>query len=343
MRRASKQHSAPFRALLAALAAGAAITSAGLAVAQPRPPRPPPPPPAATTPGDTQKATQLYQKGSELFKAKRFIPALEQFRASYATVASPNSHLYIARCLAAMGETQKAWLEFDAVAEEASTRGDKYLPTRDSANVERDELGAKLGLVTVSTGRAEPNAALRIGGWEVPRDRWGRPFPVDPGTYEVRLEAPGRPANKTTVTVMAGDRRAVTLDTGGAVARSGPAPAPASKINGLRVAGIAASGVGVAGMVMFAVGGAMSKGTYADLKTKCGGDTGGCGGVDVSSDISKGKTQQAIGNAGLIIGAVGVATGVTLIVLSTRKKGDDARPAAQLTVGPSWAGVTGSF
>lgn len=340
MRRASQQHTASFRALVAALAAGAAITSAGLASAQPRPPRPPPA--AASTAGDTQKATHLYQKGSELFKAKRFAPALEQFRASYATVPSPNSHLYIARCLAALGDAQKAWLEFDAVAEEAATRGEKYAPTRESANLERDELGAKLGLVTVSTGRAEPNATLRVGGWEVPRDRWGRPFPVDPGTYEVRLEAPGRPLNKTTVTVMAGDRRAVTLDTGSAVAKV-PAPAPAGKTNGLRIAGIVASGVGVVGATMFAVGGAMSSGTYADLKTRCGGDTGGCAGRDVSSDISKGKTQQAVANAGIIIGAVGVASGVTLLVLSARKKGQEAPPAAELTIGPSWAGVTGKF
>jgi hypothetical protein len=343
MRRASAQHR--FRALLAALAAGATITTAGIAAAQPRPPRPPPPPPpgAASTTGDTQKATQLYQKGTELFKAKRFIPALEQFRASYATVPSPNSHLYIARCLAAMGETQKAWLEFDAVAEEASARGDqKYLPTRDSANLERDELGGKLGLITVSADRAAPNARLRIGGWEVPRERWGRPYPVDPGSYEVRLETPGRPPQKANVAVVAGDRRAVSLDT--AVAPPPPPVAKSSgKINGLRVAGIVASGVGVAGFAMFAVGGAMSNGTYSDLKTQCGGDTGGCKGHDVSSDISKGKTQQAIGNAGLIVGAVGVAAGVTLIVLSTRKKGDDARPSAELTVGPSWAGVSGKF
>jgi hypothetical protein len=65
----------------------------------------------------------------------------------------------------------------------------------------------------------------------------------------------------------------------------------------------------------------------------------------VSSEVSTGKTQQAVANAGLALGVVGVAAGVTLIVLSTRGRGrsDAGRPSADLVVGPSWAGVEGAW
>lgn len=318
------------------------------------PPVAKPPPPAATPPaaapgGDTAKATQLFMKGSELFKAKKFIPALEHFKQSYATVPSPNSHLYIARCLAAIGETRLAWLEFDAVAEEAAARAasePKYVPTRDSANVERDELAPKLGLVTVDVLRPDPAATVRIGAWPVPRDRWGRAYPVDPGTYDARLESPGRPPVQGTFTIGPGQRRGLSLDGGGAIAEGPKAPAPSgSKMTPLRIGGIVAASVGVVGFAMFAGGGIASTGTYSDLKTKCGGDSGGCGGLDVSGDISKGQTQQAIANAGLIIGAVGIAAGATMIGLSFRggAQKDAGKPTAELVLGPSWAGISGSF
>lgn len=327
-------------AAVAALFAAPLLTSGGGALAQPKHP------PAVA--GDTAKATHYFIKGSELYKAKKYRPALEQFKRSYDTVASPNSHLYIARCLAALGETQKAWIEFDKVSEEAAARAatePKYVPTRDSANVERDELASKLGLVTVDVVRPERGTTVHIGAWTVPQDRWSRPYPVDPGTHEVSLDTPGRPSVKSTVTIHSGERRAVQLDVGaghGAVAGGQPASSK-SKMSPLRIAGIAAASVGGVGLIMFAAGGATSMSTYSALKTKCGGDAGGCHGNDVSGDISKGKTQQAVANAGLAIGIIGVAAGATLIVLSTRTKKDAGRPTADLVVGPSWAGVQGSF
>lgn len=303
-------------------------------------------PPAAAAAGDTQKATALYLKGSDLFKARKFAQAIEQFRASYQTVPSPNSHLYIARCLVQMGELQQAWLEFDKVAEEAAARAatePKYAPTRDSANQERDELNSKIGLVTVDVVRPAPNSAVHIGGHAVPKGYWGRPYPVEGGPHDVRVDTPGRPSVKMTVSVRGGERRAVQLDAGMG-APAGPTPvASGGKMSPLRIGGFVAAGVGVVGFAMFAGGGATSLGTYSDLKTKCGGDTGGCHGVDVSDEISKGKTQQAVANAGLILGVVGVAAGATLIVLSTRHKKDAGRPSADLVVGPSWAGVQGKF
>src|SRR5262245_41999969 len=71
---------------------------------------------------ETQRATTLFVKGTDLLKLKKYPQALEQFKQSYALVPSPNSHLYIARCLKFMGQTRAAYVEYDKVYEEASAR-----------------------------------------------------------------------------------------------------------------------------------------------------------------------------------------------------------------------------
>ena len=187
---------------------------------------------------------------------------------------------------------------------------------------------------------------MRVGNYDLSPDQWGKPFPIEPGTAEVTLDTPGRARIRQSLTLVPGDRRDVLLD--GAVA--GPVMGPAepvvvastSKTNGLRIGGIIVAGVGLVGFGMFAGGGAASSSTYSALKTKCGGDSGGCKGQNVDGDISSGRTQQAIANAGLILGIVGVAAGTTMIVLSTRKKSDPG-PRTGLVVGPAYAGLSGTF
>jgi hypothetical protein len=310
-------------------------------------------------PADVQKATALFIKGTELFKAKKFGAAIEHFKQSYALVPSPNSHLYIARCLAGLDQARAAWLEFDRVADEASTAGAKYAPTHDSAIQERDDLGAKLTIVSVTVPGADGNTAVRIGGYDLPSDHIGRPYPVDAGTFDVIVLGPLRAPARSTITVHVGERRDVTLPLGPpaavAVGPAGPQAGAPPESHGkvftpLRIGAIAAGGVGVVGLILFAAEGAASKSTYNTINTDCGARAG-CAGEsssvrsNVTSLISTGKSQQTIANVGLGIGLVGVAAGATLLVLSLRKPPSDAapRPTADLVVGPSWAGARGSF
>src|SRR5262245_9151637 len=65
-----------------------------------------------------QSARASFTTAMEAYNDKRFEEALEGFRRSYDTVASPNSHLMVARTLRSMGRTAEAYEEFRAVAEE---------------------------------------------------------------------------------------------------------------------------------------------------------------------------------------------------------------------------------
>jgi hypothetical protein len=315
--------------------------------------------PAAAA-ADVQKATAFFVKGTELFKAKKFAPALEQFKQSYALVPSPNSHLYMARCLAGMDQARAAWLEFDRTADEATAGGAKYAPTHDSAVQERDDLGPKVTLVSVTVPGADGNTSVRVGGYDIPTDHIGRPYPVDAGTFDVIVLGPGRAPNQSSITVRVGEKREVTIALGAvggpAAGANGPGgPQPPAEAHGkvftpMRIGAIAAGGVGVIGLIMFAAEGAASKSTYNTISTDCGGKAGcpgqsASGRANVNSLISTGKGQQTIANVGLGIGLVGLAAGTTLLVLSLRKGPSDAAPppTADLVVGPTWAGARGSF
>lgn len=321
------------------------------------------PAPAAPSEAQVKEATTHFKKGSDLFGIKKYSQALEEFRKSYAAVQSPNSHLYVARSLAALGKHREAYLEFDLVIAEADARAkteEKYAPTRDTAKLERDELNSKLAFVTVNvTGPAE-GARLTVAGVDVPQDRWGKPIPVTPGSVDVMLDM----ANKTPVTRMltlkAGAKEDVTLETkvaiassggggtdgaggtdgGGGTDGSGGAP---TKSSPLRPVAFVAAGLGVAGFALFGVMGSMSNSTYGDLKTLCGGEQA-CptDKVGQASDlVDKGHMQQTLANVGLIVGAVGVAAAVPLFIISFKKP--KPAPTTGLFIGPGQAIYRGTF
>jgi len=294
---------------------------------------------AGPTPADIAEAKKRFEAGSNFFKDSKFAEALEEFKASYGHVNSPNSHLYIARCQRELGKLVDAYLEFEKVTAEAQTAGEKYAQTGETAKVEHDELNSKLALVSVDVTTPEIGTRLTVGGVEVPQDRWGKPFPAMPGNVDVRLESPSKPAASQSVMASAGESKSVSIafasdnvDDGNTGGGKGMSP--------LRIGAFAAGGLGVAGFVTFAVAGSMSNATFDDLQSTCGGPCP----ADRADDVSKGKTQQTIANVGLIVGAVGVAAGATLFVLSLRKdkKSDDAA-RTELLVGPGHLGVRGTF
>jgi hypothetical protein len=301
-----------------------------------------------------KKATAFFLKGSDLYKLKKYALALEQFKQSYAAVASPNSHLYIARCMAALGDTRAAYIEFTKVVEEASARAateEKYAPTRDAAKEDRDELLSKIALVTVSVPQAGPNSSVRLGSEIIPREQWDKPIPVSPGTVEATLQVEGRPDVTQTLTLAGGEKKSVVLNAPGIdtppppvdpkAAVEPPPSTPSSQQGPLRPAAFIAGSVGVVGMGLFTVAGVLTLNTFAELTDKCGEKTA-CP-REFEDEVKSGKTTQTLANVGLVVGAVGLATGATLFILSLRKDKTEGAPDIRVIASPGYAGIRGAF
>jgi hypothetical protein len=77
--------------------------------------------------------------------------------------------------------------------------------------------------------------------------------------------------------------------------------------------GWVAAGVGVAGMVMFAVAGSMANSRFSDIQATCGAPP--CTDPALRDDINGGKTLDLIANVGVGIGAVGLVAGTVMLIV----------------------------
>lgn len=317
-------------------------------------------PAAAPSPAAVGIATQAFKKGTALFNQKKFAVALTEFQKSYDTVQSPNSLLYVARCQAELGQVKDAFHTFNKVIAEADARlpaEAKYQPTRDSATRERDELSRKLALLTVNVQNPEEGTRIKVGGVELDRTDWGRPLAMDPGAVEVEIEGSD---SKKSVTLAIGKNESVDLDAkppAAAPPPTEPPPPPPEESGGelspLVPIGIAVGGVGVAGFVLFAITGSMANGSYSDLEALCGGEQAcpASKSAEATDLQDSGRTQQTLANVGLIVGAVGVAAGATLIIVGLSSDdggGEEAeratpQPRTSIAFGPGSAMVKGTF
>src|SRR5688500_11033487 len=83
---------------------------------------------AQNPPSSSATAEQRFFEGQKLYGAEKYTEALEQFRASFELLPSPNSKLYVARCLRELGQHAEAYDAYTNVL--SSTEGsDKYEAT----------------------------------------------------------------------------------------------------------------------------------------------------------------------------------------------------------------------
>ena len=319
--------------------------------------------PAAATPVQREQAQGRFLRGRELFAQRKYEPALAEFQASLDIVTSPNTRLYVGRCLRELNRLVAAYVELGRTAVEAKelARDDpRYEKTAQAASDERAALEPKLAFLEIGISHPAPTTTLKVGGDEVRRGGWNEPVPVLPGNADIVVETPGHAPITRSVTLAAGEKKQLAVDasadapaTASVDGAKGPSGADdgsgggasdaASKKKTMRTLAYVAGGVGAAGLLTFVYFGLKSSSTYSDLQRAC--PNGACPpGHD--SDISAGKTQQTVANIGLVFAVVGAGAGVTLFVLSNDKndKNDKpAQPTASIALGPAWLGVKGAF
>jgi hypothetical protein len=304
--------------------------------------------PSRATAVQREQAQARFAKGKKLLSQHKREQALTEFRASHEIVASPNTRLLVARCLLEMGRLVEAYAELGrtlAEAQELQKEDSRYSKTAESALDERHALAPKLGFASVTLHNAGLDTKLMVAEEEIRRAAWSEPVPLAPGTTEMRIETPGRPVVRKSITVAAGETIALTLDAGAPRLAAAPKPvstpafvAPASPSTGLRPFAYVAGGIGVLGLATFGIAGGMARSKYNQLDRECGGPC-----PDAREDeIASGRTQQTIANVGLVVGLVGIASGVTLFVLS-RPGAAASAPNTAVVATPNWVGVRGAL
>jgi hypothetical protein len=289
---------------------------------------------------DAAHAEELFKAGRAALDKGDFHEACAQFAASLKLNPRPNVTFNLAGCEEHEGrltDARRHWQEglhaIEATDERASVAKERIA-----------DLDRKIPSLTLRLQASVPAAAtVTVDGAAA---NTSVALPVNPGEHVIVVTAPGYGESRTTVLVVAGEHKEVTLlpppPSSSSTAPPPPPPPPAPEDDAgrrtRRTAGLVLTGVGVVGVLAAGITGGILLARNGTIHTDCPAKQCNSAGLD---EIS-GSNHLIVGNYvtwGLAV--AGLGAGIPLLVTS--------REHAQVTVGlaasPSATGLrlSGSF
>jgi hypothetical protein len=309
------------------------------------------PPLAAQSDGDRATARALGGDGQQALDNKDYKTAEDRFRRADSLVHAPTLMLGLARALAGGGKYVEAQETYNRIIREGlpPSASDTFKKALADAKKEVDAVSPKVGGATIrvhsAAGADVPNAKVVLDGTPVNTASLGVRRAIDPGTHVLQVSADGlKPAEvKFDVAEGGNVETPVTLEADLSAAQppsvQPPAIAPAGEVapvtasstasGGRKVLPWMAFGVGGAGLAVGAVTGFIAMGKHSDIANQCLGQS--CTYLGAQGDIDSYHTVATISTIGFIVGGVGVAAGVVLLV--TQPKTDSAPPSQPAPTG----------
>jgi hypothetical protein len=294
---------------------------------------------AAPTQAQRLDARRLGGEALDLFAAGDHAAALDKFTEADALVPAPTLKLHIARCLDKLGRLREAAEVYRVViaTELASDAPEVHREARKQAVPELAQvLDATPTLRVTVTGSGANDATVTIDDRAVDKTALGTDNPIDPGHYRVEASVGDRKVARD-VDVARGVHERLTLEL--AATELTPTPTPeASPGMPYRIAGWASIALGGAGFSLASIMGVLVLGDEADLLERC--PERRCL-PDVHDDARAFDTKRTLTTAGFIIGGVGVAAGITLLLLAPGE--ETPTTGVRPLIGPGFVGAEGSF
>jgi len=306
-------------------------------------------------------AQALYDEAVALMDAKDFpraCPKLEE--AARLVPEGIGAKLTLAECYEETGKLASAWSQYSISASMAERAGQKERAKQAASKAEA--LKGRLARLTIEVPdavRAIPKLTITRGGSVVGEAQWGTSLPVDVGSHEIVVTAPGYKAWSRKVEV-AKDGDTVTarveapaIDQNEEAAEERRRAASTVVIQNMaperpwqRPLGVAVMSVGAAGLV---VGGVL--GGLAIRKNNESNESGLCDAEDYCKKAGLALRSEAVGlgngsTAALVVSGVALLGGVALFATAPASKGkeDKGLPAGLgLEVAPGAIRVRGSF
>jgi hypothetical protein len=281
-----------------------------------------------------KQANALWIEGKRLVDSGDIAAGCKKFEQSLALIPKLGTRLNLADCYEKLGSTASAWDMFRAATEQAHEQADD----REAFARERAAaLGPRLSRLTIGNPRGSvPGLQVTRDGAPIPASALDQALPVDPGEHIIAASAPDHQTWETRVMIQ-GDHQMTTVTIPPLERIGAPPPppvaaaatptavpkaaedlsvqaAPAARGSSgktLRIAGLAAGGVGVVGI---------AAGVYFGVRAKSLADQ--VSGRFVTADDEAGKAANRNMFIGYGIGAAGLITGGILYYLGSRTPSD---------------------
>lgn len=265
------------------------------------------------------EAEALFRHGVELMKADNCTEAVPEFIKSDALDPSAATLLNLGNCYARLGRNGTAWKTFKRA--EAAALAEKDDALRERAAQATNVLYPTLTKVQLVTPKNSSPLLLRLNG-EVLDNYDGLPVPLDPGENVIEAAAPGRePWHKKVTANDLGATLVIEVPNLRPTAPLPPAvrpvsPGPRSELQSppdYRIPAAIVGGAGVVAIVVGAVFGVNAQSSYDGSLAHCSGNYCTQAGIDARDHA---RDQAAVSTVMFAVGAVAVATGVVLWVVS---------------------------
>jgi hypothetical protein len=314
-------------------------------------------PPARAQAEDQAAARSLFDEGRRLLKEGQYADACRKLEAASKLYSSAGILLNLADCFEKVGRSASAWTEFGEAASVAGrARRDDQVK---EAKRRQKALEPKLTRLSVRVANEVPGLTVKRDGTDLASAVWGTSVPVDPGSHEIRAEAPGHEPWTTSINASTpGETAAVEvpeLRPTPAVTTPpprAPEPSPAASattplsepvrpesrshvVDWTLLGGGAA--VAIAGGVLMAIG--------ADKANTANNENGpGSAHEQAMIDYNSAKTPYYLGLGGVIAGGALATAGVLMLTMwpgTAQTTGVRAFP--WVTAGASGVGVAGAW
>jgi hypothetical protein len=319
--------------------------------------------PEAHAQSDSDRATAraLGQEGQQALENKDYATAEDRFRRADKMVHAPTLMLGLARALSAEGKYVEAQESYNRIIREGIPAGapDAFKRALDDAKKEVEGVAPKVAAVTITvkaTGGGDiPEPQVVLDEHPINSASLGVRRAIDPGPHVLRATAEGYKGGELKFTVPEGGSvdEPLTLEkdltappvastttpgTANAAVATSAGPVSEGPSSAQKILPWVGFGVGGAGIILGAVTGGLAIGKHNTLKTECS-NANSC---QDTSGISSYHTLGTLSTVGFIVGGVGVAAGVVLLLTEPK-----STPATGFTVSPTLGlgsvGATGTF
>ena len=316
-------------------------------------------------------ARQVGKDGLEAYKQGQYQDALDKLNRAYDVVKAPTLGLWTARAMVQLGLLVQASERYIEVTRLQAAGGDTALQ-EEAIAVAAEERAALLPripqLKLVVEGAPLDQVQVQLDGKDVPTSLLGLERPVNPGVRK----AAGTYGDQTITeeaTLAEGENRSLILrfkptpaaEPPAPAVSAAPAPAPApaaspaaqqpaaqptadagtSPGSAQRTAGWVSLGIGGVGLAVGTVTGIMVLSMQDELESSDECVNEACGPAE-HDRVDEYNALRPISTVGFIVGGVGVAAGLTLLLTEPKRA---ARAAAHISpwLGLGSAGVRGRF
>jgi hypothetical protein len=315
---------------------------------------------AAQTDEQRADGRAAAEQGAQAFEEGRFEEAVDLFTRAESLVHAPPHLLYIARAQVKLGQLVRARENYRKIEREklSATAPPAFHNAQAAAQKELAELEPRIPMVKiVIKGASEQPVTVSVDGKQLPAAMIGVARPMDPGDHTFAASAPGLAAGPKTAQISEAARETVELE----LVASGAAPAgggvgsdasrdpmaetsvtaDSSGTSGMRIAAYAALGVGVIGVGAGTFFALQSSSKRKDADALCDGGCPVSKRDEIQGLYDDAGSAQTLSMVSFIVGGVGLAGGVTLLLLDPGSEREASGVTPWLGLGS--AGVSGRF